>query len=603
MTQRTSRPNPWHLLAVAPFAAVSVLVVDRYHFGLDRHAVIVPFLKNLLDPVLYPADYLIAEQAHYHTYLWKAVGGLMPAFPWSIETVFFVLYCVFTALLFLAVYLISQALFRNTTAAFFALFLLLFANVETLGSAYLIHQTLIEKTVALPILLFAFLFFLKDRLVPSAMALGTGFLIHPLTAVYVAAMLGVASILELLSVTPGRQKPRAFLAPVGIFALMALPMLVWRIRSSPESASLFQADPQWLDLLGVRSAHHVYPLEWSLGSFVAMGAILLAGALGASQRPDVAGLAESTGPDTGRHRIILTSTLTLLLLWLVGSLFSQGHPLPVVIQHQLFRSSSFLLLFAILYFGDFLAFAAAPRGPFWARILGIVGALAFLHHSFDARFAWVVMAVLVLVAGVAGAVVRRRQRVAPGDRFRLVFNLSLLTATLAMGGWLYWARGEAAGGPLLRNADAYTWLEVQSWARDNTLAGSLFIVPPNLFGFRTESERTIYGDWKDGAQTFFNPSFGTEWMKRMRRLGYEDSMGIQSFDNLDLLRDAYEALDEERFLEIDREMADSHPQSYVVMFRFQGSAGDEELEGLEFPVAFENEGFVVYEVEAAAEGI
>lgn len=620
MTHRPSRPSPWPFLAVVAFASVSVLVVDRYHFGLDRHAVIVPFLKHLLDPVLYPADYLIAEQAHYYTFLWKALSGLMPAVPWSIETIFFILYCIFTGLLFLAVYLVSQALFRNTTAAVFALFLLLFANVKTLGSAYLIHQALIEKTVALPILLFAFFFFLKGRLVPSAIALGTGFLIHPLTGVYVAAMLGVASILELLSVTPGGQKPRAFLAPVGIFVLMALPMLVWRLGSSPESASLFRADAEWLSILRVRSAHHVFPMEWSFGSFLEMGAILLAGAVGASQRPYVVGLGESTGPDAGRHRMVLASFFTLMLLWLAGTLFSEGQPLPVVIQLQLFRSSSFVLLFAILYLADLLAFAVSPHGPFWVKILGIVGALAFLHHSFGARFAWVILALLVLGAEVAGIVVRRRERAArraprrrkereqpwraevPVDRFQRVFNVALVVAALGMGSLFYWVRDGTTHSPILENASAYTWREVQSWARENTVAGALFIVPPNVFGFRTESERTIYGDWKDGTQTFFNPSFGTEWMRRMRRLGYDDSMGIRSFENLELLRGAYEGLDEEDFLEMDQEMAADHPQSYVVMFRFQGSAGDRELERLDFPVAFENEGFVAYEVRLDSEG-
>lgn len=33
-----------------------------------------------------------------------------------------------------------------------------------------------------------------------------------------------------------------------------------------------------------------------------------------------------------------------------------------------------------------------------------------------------------------------------------------------------------------------------------------------------ESERLLYGNWKDGIQMHFNPDFGFEWEKRMMRL-------------------------------------------------------------------------------------
>jgi hypothetical protein len=85
---------------------------------------------------------------------------------------------------------------------------------------------------------------------------------------------------------------------------------------------------------------------------------------------------------------------------------------------------------------------------------------------------------------------------------------------------------------LLTSADSLTWLEVQNWALYNNWPRSLCIVPTYPFAFRTESERPTCGDWRDGTQMFRNPAFGSKWI---RRLGYEDNMGIQGFDNLETL--------------------------------------------------------------------
>jgi hypothetical protein len=52
----------------------------------------------------------------------------------------------------------------------------------------------------------------------------------------------------------------------------------------------------------------------------------------------------------------------------VGTLFSEGHPVPTLIQLQLFRRSSFVLLLPILYLGNFLAFSVSPHGGIWYRL-------------------------------------------------------------------------------------------------------------------------------------------------------------------------------------------------------------------------------------------
>lgn len=593
--------DPGGLLTAVIFAALSVSVVDRFRFGLDRHAVIVPFLKHRLDPGLYPADYLIAEAGHYHTVLWHGLAGVLTATPLEIETLFLGLYVGSIGALFLAVHRLSHALFGNGTAAVFALFLLLFANVETPGAAYLVHQTLIEKTVALPVLLFGLLFFLESRLVATALALGVGFLIHPLTAIYAVAMVGTAAVVDLFFGDGERLAPRDVVVPVLVFAALVAPMLVWRWRSSPGSLGPFEADPEWLSLLRLRSAHHLFPTEWGVEGFIGAAAIAAAFVLGA-------GWWRRMGVDARRHRVVLSWVAALVAMALVGTVFAEAIPVPIVIQLQFFRGSSFLLLLAILYVAGLLAFAVSRAGGPGSTALALGGALLLLHFSLDARLAWGLLALLFVLQKVGRRLARRpsptrRGRAGgpatEGDAGWSV-AVGVLAAAVLVSGLLVRANDGFVDHPFLEPDGPPGWIDVQRWARDHTAPDALFIVPPDLSGFRILSERSIYGDWKDGTQMFFNPAFGVEWIRRMRALGYDEALAVRGFDGLDRLRGAYDALGAADLVAVRREMRDRHPTTYVVRGRAEDSGGD--AIAPDFPMVFEAGAFRVFEVRESTGG-
>lgn len=126
------------------------------------------------------------------------------------------------------------------------------------------------------------------------------------------------------------------------------------------------------------------------------------------------------------------------------------------------------------------------------------------------------------------------------------------------------------------------WVDIQLWARTNSPQGALFIVPPQLRGFRVDAERSIFGDYKDGIQMYFNPEFGNEWKDRMQRLGnksglYEDNLG-QNYSNLK----------EKQFLEIAGKFKEQHNTVFVVSYV------DHKM--LNFTTTYTNDEFVVYRV-------
>lgn len=60
--------------------------------------------------------------------------------------------------------------------------------------------------------------------------------------------------------------------------------------------------------------------------------------------------------------------------------------------------------------------------------------------------------------------------------------------------------------------------EVQQWARINTPLSAKFLVPP-LCGFRSLSERSSWGEWKDGTAAFHYPPFADVFLQRESELG------------------------------------------------------------------------------------
>jgi hypothetical protein len=151
---------------------------------------------------------------------------------------------------------------------------------------------------------------------------------------------------------------------------------------------------------------------------------------------------------------------------------------------------------------------------------------------------------------------------------------------LVLGAGAYARRGGFVG---IGNAAAPRWLEVQTWARCNTDTGDQFIVPPDHLGFRNRSERTIYGDWKDGTMAFWSPAFAREWLRRMKTLGL-DEIRRRRHERFE----GFKRLQEADVMTIAAEMTKGGGRVFLVVTH--------QHPGLRFREAYRNPAYRVYQV-------
>lgn len=76
------------------------------------------------------------------------------------------------------------------------------------------------------------------------------------------------------------------------------------------------------------------------------------------------------------------------------------------------------------------------------------------------------------------------------------------------------------------------WTDVQMWSLANTSSDCIFLVPFYSSGFRSVSERTITGDLKDGALSFYSYEFAKEWKTRLEELGAWDNLNDDELTRL-----------------------------------------------------------------------
>ena len=264
-----------------------------------------------------------------------------------------------------------------------------------------------------------------------------------------------------------------------------------------------------------------------------------------------------------RHRFLLALAAGTLLLCATEIVSSVVLPVSTIVQLQLFRSTVFLAYLAIAAYACWVlrprdaTATAAELATAW-----LVG-FAVLYDAEAWPFALGALAIVLAFSASTGGL---RDRGAAPRAFGLALGLLLLALSFGA------ARSHPAAA--IANGQPSAWLAVQRWARDATPRDAVFIVPPGHDGFRVESERAIYGDWKDGTQAFFNLEVGREWLRRMQRLGYHASLPVRGLTGMDALDDAYRHLDREDIAAISGEIGTENVYlvDFVGLRRLPGDA-------------------------------
>ncbi|MFQ6048151.1 MAG: DUF6798 domain-containing protein [Phycisphaerae bacterium] len=551
---------------IAALTAISILATNRYRYGTADHCITIPFLKHELNNRLYPADYLLQQKAHYYTYLW---AGLAQAASWaqpSLPRLIFAVYVVVVYLTFVAMYLLARTLFGSVEVGLISLVFLLWPTTW-LAETSTLYSMLLTKTVALPIVLLALWLFLRGSYVASFALQAVAFLVHPMTGLYVTLMLLAACVVCFRQIGA-----RRLVAGLGLLVLLASPIIVWSLLDRPAAVSL-RADADWVALLRLRSAHHIFPLSWSRQLWLRTALVLIVFAASCRHRP----------PQL-QHRMVMAFSLAVLGMCVVGTVFSEVLPIGTVLTLQLFRSFKFVVYFAMIYFVNHCLRQLRQGRSSWQGLLGAPAAAVFFWPAKGWMYGYAVFLAIAVTIALCEALGRARLA---GRAAAVVAAVGLCAAATL---------GYLQGPPFhIRTAQSRAWLQVQRWARDNTDLQDVFIVPPQWCGFRLEAERTIYGDWKDGTLMNFDPDFGRQWIDRMRRLGYRPAEARWSsqpaYRPPASLAGGFAALDEQDFVSLAGQIwrgRTDRGRTFVVRPR--------KAPRLRFRPVYWNRHFVVYQV-------
>lgn len=553
-THTLSHSARWRHALFAVASLLAILLIG-YHFGTFDQVIHLPFLKKFVDPTLYPAneEFFNLRFQHY-SYFWFL---FVPFYRLGVlEPTLFVVHLAATYLTFWAIWALSDTLFHDSLASLLAVLALIVPHIGFSGFP-IFEFSLLNRTVILPFLLMAINLFLKRRFVGALALLGVTYNFHVLSTTFALCLVLFAGLFELR-----RIGWRTSLASLLAFGLCASPLLVWRALSPPVN---FTPQPDWFWNVSQSMflhlfyfiAPHPHILFVTLSGLSGLGLWLIA----IRQR-----LSEHDGPVT---RFVIAA----LLILLVQGLATYTQPITVLIQAQVMRVGLLVLIFNYLYFAGYLA--ARYRSGVWRGADFGWQAAAFISGIFP-------------VVPLAAWFIQHRLKAG-----RLRQLLTGFTVVGAFAGGLVIAQIYQLWSPGIHIYMRPTaWHQAQIWARDHTPKEAVFITPLHEWWFydadwRVFSERAQVVSLADMLEIAIVPDYFQTWTKRFDELapGARAQFRGDPFENRQITARAYASLSDADLLRLAR----AYNVTYVVV---------EQSNPRPWPVAYENEGYIIYAVNA-----
>lgn len=352
------------------------LVVAFLYILFNRHGFIVSpdreFSWRVLsagDPQLFQGDILTTlSNRIYYSFLAWPLAFLNRWF--SLQGIFFTGHFITTFFYLYFVYRIGKTLFRDARIAFLVS-LGVFVIKPVLVDASLYPTGFHHRNVAWVLQLLAIDLFLRRRLLSVAVAMGVAFLITPYAVAHLASMMAFALLFQWKT-----YEFRTLLKAVVIFFILITPMLAWRVRAS--GLSLVSAGDEWWQFVRTYVPSYFFPsLLWrpengGLNNF-----------LMAFVWPFyfLASYAKRYVKPEHVHRTILLLMGGLLVLLFMGYFFAEVIHFIFIAQLMIFRAHRFFVLFSIIYFSYYLVMRFREEEALLPKLLIVVMAAAFLSSK------------------------------------------------------------------------------------------------------------------------------------------------------------------------------------------------------------------------------
>jgi hypothetical protein len=227
---------------------------------------------------------------------------------------------------------------------------------------------------------------------------------------------------------------------------------------------------------------------------------------------------------------IQTTLETLLFAYLAvvlsGILLGAFYLTPTVARVSLPRADSFLIIYALLLiqvYGVNLLTQRQPDVPATARLLGVLAiVLPFSIRLVSPLFFLTFVLWTDPRKHMEGVLQKLPQRY---TRWLSAVSMPRLAAILCTAGVMLTLYHQMRSPTRLwrlvfvQNSKEQSCYEVQEWARRRTPVEARFLVPPVGCGFRSISERSSWGEWRDGLAAWHYPPFADVFLQRVLEIG------------------------------------------------------------------------------------
>lgn len=476
------------------FFLISVLVIlsvfiHGYYFGVIDHHHYLPYLNKLLDPGLYPNDYYFSQPHGLYSPFNYLLTGFTQLLRTNLAITHLVFYLFSLLLLYLSIYQLSRAIYKQKLIGFLAILLFMLPKWAAQIGYMTHHFYFVSRDLSLALSLLALTGILLKRYRPSAIYLALAVFVNPSIPV-----------------------------PVAIFWLLSV------VKFSFPRFHLFMVASPWIETLKQRGTYS-FPHLWhwtGWGNLILWLSLFTPGYLVFKQKI------------FAKHYQPLLRFLFICVILFIGhSLMALFFPSPWLIQIQLLRSLNFIFVLAILSFATAIKHLL-DFGPLWIKLislLSLAGVFWWGDHLTIGHFLaiWLLPICLLLF----------KPTLTSSRHSHLTLYLALLlllTQTLhklvvvkpQINLPYYWHYPNT----LINIANFDPWLQLQQWALAHTPVEAVFLVPPSLEGFRSFSQRGIVGDAKDGGVTFYSSQYATVWEAKMSALNDYNQFSLQDFNNL-----------------------------------------------------------------------
>ena len=533
-------------------AALASIALVGYHFGALDQAVHIPFLRATADPDLYPGDPFLALRKDQYSIFWYFFIPFLRS--GLLEQAMFLVHLLVIFLFFTAIWELCITIFSDPMAALIASLAFIIPHTGFVGFP-VIEYTLQSRTFVLPFLLFAVNLFLNHRRGKAFLILGLMYNVNLLMTNFVLAGLLFYSLLEIRKGSLNK-----FGLNVGSFLFGALPVLLWKIHSG--DGLDFSLRPDWFSAI---SNGGLFQINYIFSATAFM--LLTMGGLSCIIMFFVA---RKNCPSGVHDREIVFFMIAMICILAFQVITTFWIPITFIIQLQISRASIFILIFAYIYFANYLAKIFVSKKISDGTLILVAGSFIFSVSP--------LIPLLILIS----------TRIRP--------ELFGMNKTAAAIGLLLLVTGYMSAGISLKLwqpsinifGKPSPWVDVQNWARENTSTNALFITPPQEVGlyqpdWRVFSERGTVASLYDIFEVALKPDHLGTWKVRFENLAPKalDQFRGNYFENQTITRGAYNQLRTDQIIKI----AERYSASYLVM---------EKSISHNLPILYENELYKVF---------